>query len=729
MSVESLLDGATLDAVSVLVVDDEPDLADLIARRLEAEDDRITATAARSADEGMAVLADRRVDCVVSDYDMPRRDGLDFLESVRASWPDLPFVLYTGEGSEAVASEAVAAGVTDYRRKRPGDDYGLLANQVVNAVRQYRADRTRERLTELAENAADVLWMVSADWEDLLFVNSVYEDVWGHSTERLREDPTAFLEAVHPDDRERVWRAMDRLSDGVAVDVEYRVNEAEDYGRWVWAKGEPVTDDEGDVVRVAGFARDVTERKAREDELELKTRAMDEAPVGIIVTDFEAADNPIVYANPEFERLTGYDEAEVLGRNCRFLQGEGTDPEPVAELREAVAAGEPVTVELRNYRKDGTEFRNRVSIAPVRDGGRITHWVGFQQDVTGARERERALAREQAFLQQSLDALDDVFYIFGPDGEILRWNDRLPEVTGYDDEEIAGMRPTDFFPEDQTDRVAEAVAEVMETGSAAVRADYLTTDGERVPHEFTGWRLTGPDGDLLGFAGIGRDITDRLAYERRLERQNERLEEFASMVSHDLRNPLNVAQGRLALAREAGDDEHLDAVADAHDRMERLIEELLTLAKEGDVAVDPRPVAVRDVVETCWERVDSGEASLFVEDAPTIRADEERLEQLLANLFRNAADHGGDDVCVRVGGLDDGFYVADDGPGVPPAERDRVFEDGYTTREEGIGFGLSVVERIAAAHGWDVRVVASASGGARFEVTGVRVVDGPGDRS
>jgi PAS domain S-box-containing protein len=352
------------------------------------------------------------------------------------------------------------------------------------------------------------------------------------------------------------------------------------------------------------------------------------------------------------------------------------------------------------------------------EGDQFRGSVGVLRDVSTREERGRELREHRALLQQSLDALDDVFFIFGADRELLRWNDRLLEVTGYTDDELEGMSPSEFFPDDHVERIETAVEEVFETGHAQARADYLLKDGTRVPYEFKATRIEGPDGDVLGFAGIGRDITGTLEYERRLERQNERLEEFASVLSHDLRNPLNVAEGRLDIERERRQSDHLDAVAEAHDRVQTLIGKLLTLARDGEIATDRQSVSVGAQAEESWATMATGEASLVVEDDLTVEADESRLQQLLENLLRNAVDHGPEGVTVRVGALPDdrGFYVADDGPGIPPDERDRVFENGYTTGSDGIGAGLSIVKRVVDAHGWAVGVTESRGGGTRFEI-------------
>jgi signal transduction histidine kinase len=208
----------------------------------------------------------------------------------------------------------------------------------------------------------------------------------------------------------------------------------------------------------------------------------------------------------------------------------------------------------------------------------------------------------------------------------------------------------------------------------------------------------------------------------RLERERDRLDEFASVVSHDLRNPIATARGRLDLLAEECDSEHIEPVERSLSRMETLVDDLLTLAREGDAVDDPAPVDLVALARDAWKTTDSRNGTLRTAVAELeILADEERLRQLLENLFRNAVEHGGGEVTVTVGPLAEGagFRVADDGPGIPEDERGRVFEAGYTTVSDGTGFGLNIVAETAEAHGWDVRVTESEEGGARFEVTGV----------
>jgi PAS domain S-box-containing protein len=218
------------------------------------------------------------------------------------------------------------------------------------------------------------------------------------------------------------------------------------------------------------------------------------------------------------------------------------------------------------------------------------------------------------------------------------------------------------------------------------------------------------------------DVTTLKLQQRRLAAQNERLDQFTSVISHDLRNPLNVAQGRLELAREECDSEHLTAAADAHARMDELIEDLLAMARGGRSVGDREAVSVEELATRAWATIESPEATIETDIERTIAADPSRLRQAFENLFRNAIEHGGGDVTITVGELPEGFYVEDDGNGIPESRLDQVFEEGFSTSDEGTGLGLNIVRQIVEAHEWQIRVKNGSRGGARFEITGVEFV-------
>ena len=379
----------TADPVHILHVDDDPHIVELTATFLEREDDRITVMTAMDADEGLDVLATGGVDCVVSDYNMPGLNGIEFLEAVRADHPDLPFVLFTGRGSEEVASDAISAGVSDYLQKGGGTDaYALLANRVVNLVEKRRVERARERDQILITEATDAILVVGPD-ATVKYATPSTETVMGRSPDDLRG--TDGPELIVPEDRPRVMAAFAELvaDPGGYRTVEFRHERPDGSRIWIETRGHNLLGREL-IDGVVIYGRDVTDRKEREAELERWSRVVEQAPIGITLSDPSCEDNPLVYANASFEATTGYAFEEIDGRNCRFLQGERSDPEAAAAMREAIDTRTAATVDIHNYRKDGTEFRNRVTVTPVEnDAGEVTHFAGFQQLLSNGRDADR----------------------------------------------------------------------------------------------------------------------------------------------------------------------------------------------------------------------------------------------------------------------------------------------------------------------------------------------------
>jgi signal transduction histidine kinase len=173
------------------------------------------------------------------------------------------------------------------------------------------------------------------------------------------------------------------------------------------------------------------------------------------------------------------------------------------------------------------------------------------------------------------------------------------------------------------------------------------------------------------------------------------------------------------------ESDDLKAVSGAVNRIESLTDDLLALARMGEEVVEVDRIPLKTLAGNCWHNVSTADAALSVETEASIEADDSRLQQLFENLFRNAIEHGGEDVTVTVGLLDgqSGFYVADDGTGMTDEVKEQAFDSGYSTQEDGTGFGLAIVSRAAEAHNWEIAVTDSATGGARFEFSNVTIVE------
>jgi len=619
--------GEAGSAIRVLHVDDDRQYAETTAAFLQRERTTFDIETATSAAAGLRLLETEPVDCIVSDYEMPGKNGIDLLESVREDYPELPFILYTGRGSEEIAGDAISAGVTDYLQKTSDTShYALLANRVVNAVEQYRSQSalkaSRDRFSLFVDQSP--LGFVEYDQDfEIVRVNDTLTDIFGYTEDELvGETWEVFVSDESYAHVDEVTSALSEASGGYhSVDENVRKDGERIMVEW---HNRLVTDDSGDAVTVFSHCQDVTERIEHEQNLAQ-------------VRDFFA-------------------EAEELG-------------------------------DLGAWEVDET--------------GTLTWTAGTR---------------------------------------------RIHEVN--DDFDPTIEEGLSFYHPEDRETVVDAVDAALEDGEPYdIEARLITAPGNCRWVRTHGKRVEGAEKRTV--RGFIQDITEQKERERRLRVQNERLESFASVVSHDLQGPLTVAQGHLELAQQEVTNDHLDSIDDAHERMQTLIDDILTLARDGREATTSEPVNVRTAATACWETIDTENATLVTDTDSVVLADPRRLQRLLANLFRNCMVHGSElslspmhessmeqdaassptpsnetvenDVTVTVGDIDDasGFYVADDGPGIPEDERDTVFEAGYSTASEGTGFGLAIVADIAAVHGWDVSVTDSESDGARFEVTGV----------
>lgn len=218
-------------------------------------------------------------------------------------------------------------------------------------------------------------------------------------------------------------------------------------------------------------------------------------------------------------------------------------------------------------------------------------------------------------------------------------------------------------------------------------------------------------------------VTERGDGEGDLHEASERLDTLGGLLGHELSGPLQVARANLEVARESGDSEAFSAVAQAHDRMERLIDELQTLSRQDPTDIDTEPVDLQAVVRDSWDLVETRQATLVCEVRGAVVANRCRLARLLENCFRNAVAHGGDSVTVVVSMLPDGFAVSDDGPGIEAELREGVVERGYSTEPSRTDYGLDLVSAVATAHDWSVALTESPAGGTQIEIKELEFAD------
>jgi len=343
------------------------------------------------------------------------------------------------------------------------------------------------------------------------------------------------------------------------------------------------------------------------------------------------------------------------------------------------------------------------------------------RDVTELRMREQQYRRERdKFLTLFENLPNPVVHGEMVDGEpiIRQVNPAFEETFGYDAEEATGQNLDELtVPADKRSQARDINEQITATSRGRFEVERQTADGPR--HFVIDIVVQDPGAETPQGYAIYTDITKQTEQQAELERRNERLDQFASFVSHDLRNPLNTLLLSLDMVEKSYEGEEIERCQRAVRRMEQLLEDLLTLTRQGEDLQTTPAVDLAGVVDETWRTLATGDAELRVDVDLGVRANTGRLKELLENLFDNAIEHGGPDVTITVGATDDGFYVADDGPGIPPEERESVFQAGYSNAADGTGLGLAIVRDIADAHGWSITVEESEQGGAAFRITGV----------
>jgi PAS domain S-box-containing protein len=644
------MNGCESASARVLHVDDDEAFLDLATTLLERAEPRLEVTAETDPTVALERVRSEAFDCVVSDYRMPELDGIELLRQIRETDASLPFILFTADGSETVASEAISAGVTDYLQKETGSErYELLANRVCNAVRRTRAERTAAELERVSEVVREI-----------------------------------NRKLVRASTREQIERGVcETLSDSDPYRFAYVGEYDPETGAvepTAWAGVE------------AGYL----------DELEVTAteEPTGRGPGGRAIRTREVAVVQDVRDDPEFEPW----RESAIERGYRAV------------------AGVPLVYRDRLYgllgvyadRTGAFDDEERSILAELgADIAHAIHAVELREELRASRQKHRAVVDT---------APDAIFLADAETGVIQQANEEATRLVGRPMEELVGLDQRRLHPPEDADRYRDLFDEQLGE-DPTVRtelpdgSDVLVrrADGERVPVEINASTVE-IGGERISI-GIFRDVSQRREQARELARQNRRLERFARVLSHDLRTPLNVARGRLDLALDDQvANEDLAAVGDALDRTEDLVDHLSTLMLRGRVVADSEPTSLQAVVESAWTTASDPAASLAVEgDLGRVYGDESRLRELFENLFSNAVEHAGPDVSVTVGTFEDGFYVADDGPGIPEADREAVFTGGFTTDDGGTGWGLNIVREIAIAHDWSISISESAAGGARFE--------------
>lgn len=477
-------------------------------------------------------------DVYLVDYRLGRHDGLELLQAAILKGCRSPIILLTGYIDEALDLAAMKAGVADYLVKGQIDP-PLLERSIRYAIERSRTlaalHESESRLEGILGSLKDVVWSMSATSFELLYMSPAVYGVYGRSAREFFENPYLWLEVVHPDDRDWVKQASQQVLETGSKDLEYRVIQPDGAIRWLRDRAYLVCDTGWKTIRMDGITTDITAHKQAEIALTQAVRensrlaaAISHLSTGVVISDPTHPDNPVIFVNSGFTAMTGYSAAEVVGRNCRFLQGAETDPVMVDRLRQAVAHRQPFTGVLLNYRKDGSQFWNELTINPVFDSeGTLINFVGLQTDVTARKQAEATLERLRRQNELILNSAGEGIYGLDRSGTLTFINPAAARMLGWVADELVGKQIAGVVHASQTENDLYWTSYPLD---AAAESTWVHHVGEEIF-----WRKDGTsfwveyistpileNQELVGTVVTFQDITQRRRAEVALRESEER---------------------------------------------------------------------------------------------------------------------------------------------------------------------------------------------------------------
>jgi len=628
------MDNSSSVEANVLLIDDNKDFVHSTGEKLKSINDAFSIFIENSGKDGKEFFKDNsdKIDVIVCDYDMPGWTGIETLKNIR-EFSEVPFILFTGKGSEEVASEAISAGASDYLQK--GDslsNYKVLSNRILQYVEKSsllaEKERTLQERNRLLERVDDAFFSYDEDFRLLHLNESGLQLLWSVVGEKVSYDEVignvlwdVVPQIVIDELQSPFERAMNENED-IEFDFYYPDEE-------VWLQVRLFPSESG----LSVFVRDITEKKERIARREKENEVL-----------FELYQIASTSSLSHTERLS---KALQLGRD--FLG---------------------------------------VNI------GYISSFVGSSRKIILS---EDSVGHSEIYEGASCE-IEDTFC-----KNVINDDRTIVNISSAEDKDTLNSTAIDKFGFESF--VGKEIVVDGEVYGSLCFADctedsFLDSD-LAVVEVLTAW--------------VSYEI-ERNQKQEELEVQNRRLEAFAEFVSHDLKNPLNVASGYVEMEQQLRDDpsENLAKVQKSHKRMEQMIDELLELSRSSEELKETAEIQISEIVEEAWSLLDTEDATLGVKTDMVVNGDGDKLLNVFENLFLNSIEHNDSDVSIEVGEFESGFYIADNGSGIDSDVGTDIFNYGYT-EDEGHGLGLAIAKEIVDVHGWSIEIDSDWNG-AKFNI-------------
>jgi PAS domain S-box-containing protein len=615
--------------------------------------------------------------------------------------------------------------------------YGFMFD--ISERKQIEEDR-KEALNRLQKIASLVPGMVyqfylRTDGSSCFpYASEAIRDIYRLSSEDVREDAAKVFATLHPDDYDYVNASIQKSAQDLSQwHCEYRVKFDDGSVRWLLGDSLPQREADGSTLW-HGFITDITERKLVEDKLHLSNFALKQITQGVLITSH---DQNILWVNDAFTSITGYSQAEILGQNCRFIQGPLTDPQVLSNIRQSLKNNTPFFGEILNYRKDGTMFWNELTISPVFDAqGQVTNFVSSSRDITERKQIDQALRESEFLWKCAIEGAGDGVWDWNILNDQAVYSRLWKEMLGYSQDDILPTHQEWLDRINPDDRLH--VAEVVQAYLDGKTEIYVVEYRLRCKDDSYKWILSrgllvdyAEEGAPLRMIGTHTDISKRKHQELQDKEHLSQLAhvtrlglmgEMASGIAHEVNQPLTAiatyTQASLNLMK--AEYPNLDKLAEIVYKTQQqalragqIIRRMREFVKSNtkQVAAADLNELIQDAVSLCLPELKLSNIALSLElqdSLPFVNVDTLQIEQVIINLIRNSADafDGCPDNQPReisihsLLTLNEGIEVRikDNGPGITKDQQQKILMPFYTTKIEGMGMGLSICSSIIEAH-------------------------------
>lgn len=623
------------------------------------------------------------------------------------------------------------------------------------SIAMSQAFLSQERFDLAVAGSASGLW----DWDKKtgdLFWSDRFMEMVGVQPEDFSGKLEEFTERLHPEDKDTVIKALDdHFKFKTPYNIDYRLRREDGSYIWIHAKGQGLWNEAGEPIRMAGSVDDISADKEKEIELykykeqtEVFLQAIEACQIGISLISLSEDDMPLSFVNKKFEEITGYKRDEIVGTNCRFLQGEDTDPEHVRILREGIQSESQVSTELLNYRKNGEAFWNNIQVSPVYGiDGKLATFVGTQMDITDLKNAHERLQKERDLTRHIIDFSANLVIGLDPDGKVNFINKAALSLLGLENDSIIGKDLASITDHGNQKTIKSLLDNLTDGENDNI--EMRMTDDSGLDHNII-WAPVKRYDDNEKLAQIiltGTDLTEERARSE-AERKRKNLESLGTMaggLAHEINNALQpivlLSEYSQSILKE--DDvklqKNLKTILDYAIYARSILNDILLYSRK-----EKRIIKTHNIIEILSQGLSMAgdilpQAIQIVQNIDDnlshhcIDVNDTGFFQVLNNLLKNASDamHGEGEIRITAShitlfnnpeNLNEGAYleilIADKGDGIPKNKIHKIFDPFFTTKTqgEGTGIGLSVVYGMLQEWGGDISVESEEGNGATFRL-------------